>query len=517
MPIISKQFDEITKFINTQNICRTDSFQNIKNKKISILISYNEHYKNNIIQILNNFQKIYASNYDFEVIIINTSNCNNNFILQDLIANPTFIIICVTRTQICNLFNYCNGDTIILQNHDFIHNADIINHIHKNLTVHDFFNYSDCILNDTNIRFDNPRCFAIFRSNLIKYINLNNIHNIPDDFISNVNNLNITIIPPFLCFMSSKIQELSHHDNQITLSNSSQCVSNKKCFKYPKILHLYWDGNPFSFLNYITILSFNKFHKNWNIIIYTPTNRSKHLSWKSNEQKIKYKGTCYFDKLKRIKNLIFKNICFDEIGFSDNVSEVFKSDYFRYYILHKYGGVWSDTDIIFTANIEEKMNFEQDCVIFKCKSFSDPKNKTDDNNFYYPVGFFISVPNNNFFKYLMDSSASTYNPKNYQSIGANMLLKLFPNDNSIHNNRNFSDSIQVCNHEYYLPWAWNELDELYLKEHNVLPTNNIGIHWFNGSSISKKYATNLDKKIKSNSFVQKSYMDKLVSEYLKFA
>jgi len=36
-------------------------------------------------------------------------------------------------------------------------------------------------------------------------------------------------------------------------------------FDYPKILHLYWDGSPLSFLNLMTILSFNKYHLDWDI------------------------------------------------------------------------------------------------------------------------------------------------------------------------------------------------------------------------------------------------------------
>ena len=59
-------------------------------------------------------------------------------------------------------------------------------------------------------------------------------------------------------------------------------------FKYPKILNLYWDKSPLSFLNLLTVLSFNKYHNNWKINIYTPKNITKHKSWKTDEQKFKY-------------------------------------------------------------------------------------------------------------------------------------------------------------------------------------------------------------------------------------
>jgi len=68
-------------------------------------------------------------------------------------------------------------------------------------------------------------------------------------------------------------------------------------FKYPKLLHLYWDGSPLSFLHYLTILSFNKHNKDWKIVIHVPEKRTKTLSWKTHEQKLKYTGACYFHKL----------------------------------------------------------------------------------------------------------------------------------------------------------------------------------------------------------------------------
>ena len=38
-------------------------------------------------------------------------------------------------------------------------------------------------------------------------------------------------------------------------------------FIFPKILHLYWYGK-LSFLNYLTILSFKRYHPNWTINVW---------------------------------------------------------------------------------------------------------------------------------------------------------------------------------------------------------------------------------------------------------
>ena len=41
-------------------------------------------------------------------------------------------------------------------------------------------------------------------------------------------------------------------------------------FIYPKLLFLYWDGSPLSYLNYLTIVSFNYYNPCWKIIIFMP-------------------------------------------------------------------------------------------------------------------------------------------------------------------------------------------------------------------------------------------------------
>ena len=41
-------------------------------------------------------------------------------------------------------------------------------------------------------------------------------------------------------------------------------------FSFPKILHLYWDLSTFSYLNFLTVESFNKYHDNWDIRIHYP-------------------------------------------------------------------------------------------------------------------------------------------------------------------------------------------------------------------------------------------------------
>jgi hypothetical protein len=41
------------------------------------------------------------------------------------------------------------------------------------------------------------------------------------------------------------------------------------------------------------------------------------------------------------------SVDFDKLGFGENMAEVHKNDYIRISALNHYGGLWSDTDIIY--------------------------------------------------------------------------------------------------------------------------------------------------------------------------
>ena len=332
-----------------------------------------------------------------------------------------------------------------------------------------------------------------------------------DEFLLSIKynlKLNLKIIPPDKYFVVHQYHTRDNISSEIRrkwLKNKNlykEIKSNheKYNFKYPKLLHLYWDGSPLSYLNYLTVLSFNKYNKDWKIIVYTPINRSIKISWKSREQKIKYTGRCYFDKLNDIHNVTIQTICLDTIGFDNSASEVIKSDYFRYYILQKHGGLWSDFDIMYTGSIEEKMNFREDSVMFRC---------IHPRLTYYPIGLLMCVPGSKIFKYILNQCKHNYDGDIYQSIGAAMINKLFRDVNNI---SKIDSSVKLCNKDYYLPWAWNQLDEFLSKKENTLPDNNVGIHWFNGADKSKQYAIKLEERL--NNFAIECYLDKFVNEYI---
>jgi hypothetical protein len=285
----------------------------------------------------------------------------------------------------------------------------------------------------------------------------------------------------------------------------------KTKFKYPKLLHLYWDGSPFSFLNYLTVLSFNKHNKAWKIVVHTPANKTKLKSWKEDLNKIEYTGKCYFEKLNDISNVVVNKVHFTEIGFDSAASEIIKSDYFRYYILQKHGGMWSDFDIIYTGCVEEKINYGEDIVLFKA-SLSLNHKKWD----CFPVGMFLATPNNDFFKYIMKLALESYDPTKYESIGATLFANEFivNTKHSIHKHPHYNNTVKVLDKDYYLPISWYELDKLYVDKDIVLPQKNVGVHWFNGANVSKKFVNNLSEVMESEGTLGETAIMKLIREYV---
>lgn len=494
-------------------------------------------------------------------------------------------------------FEQTTGEIVIIQNPECYHVGNIILHTISNLKETEYYSYSCFTANTeeiTNRMLNSNNIFELiknkdFLEENFKYIDLN-WYNHPtepgrnvayhfcsaiyknkleliggfdkrfaqgycfddDEFLLSIKynlKLKINIIDTEKCFV---IHQYHKRNDSFNCENKqdddfikSKWLKNKNLFEkikyehekndfiYPKLIFLYWDGSPLSYLNYLTVESFNYYNKEWKIIVFTPTIRTTTISWKTNEQKIKYTGKDYFYKLYDVDNLVVLKIDLDKIGFYNDASEVIKSDYFRYYILEKHGGLWSDFDIIYTGSIEEKMNFKENTVIFQCKNYSNP-NDTINGHFeiYYPIGLFLTKCNTVFFKFILSKVKMFYDKNNYQCLGANMFIKLFKHSKircmcgniwcSGHqqyyidkNDLEIFDDLKICNDEYYLPIPWNNLDKLFNSDEIIkLSTNNVGIHWFNGADKTKEYINNTLTNIKN--FKINVAIDNLINKFVVF-
>jgi hypothetical protein len=279
-----------------------------------------------------------------------------------------------------------------------------------------------------------------------------------------------------------------------------------KLYKIPKVLHMYWGCNRgMSFLRYTSIISFSKYNPNWKLILHIPKHPCKiNPTWSGDEQKGNRSDNDYFNLLYESK-ISFMEHDFEDYGISNDIHEVFKNDFLRWYLLHKMGGVWSDTDIIYVNSIEsliENNDFKKEVDTFLCKY------KTG----YHAIGFLMSSKSNSFFGDLFYSSLKLFNSNEYQAIGSKLLNSIYdvdPNIDKFYRNNNFSfinpDSV------YSIDCNYNNLMKFFEPEINYLEKEGvIGYHWYGGAMICQSYEALINKdNYKSYDVILKKMIDKV--------
>jgi mannosyltransferase OCH1-like enzyme len=251
----------------------------------------------------------------------------------------------------------------------------------------------------------------------------------------------------------------------------------------PKILHLYWGNNEkLSYLHYLTVRSFRKYNPDWVIKIYHPVKTFYENTWVEKLQDKKYNGRDYNSKVDKL-NVIRVPVDFDTLGFKNYRSEVLKSDFFRYYILHKEGGVWSDYDVLYIKPMK-------DIVIPNPEVYGDSKNINTCFSYFknhYSIGFLMSTPGNIFFKKLMDNCCNFYDKKHYECLGISMWHKLYATPTDIIKSLP-SINLLLLPEPFYLPYDYNNMDLIFHKTDTTkIKLYTVGIHWFYGHMVSRKF------------------------------
>jgi mannosyltransferase OCH1-like enzyme len=263
----------------------------------------------------------------------------------------------------------------------------------------------------------------------------------------------------------------------------------------PKIIHLYWGkNNPLTFLQYLTVVSFNEYNPDWKIKIYYPTKISNNISWNSFEQKTKIISKDYFEELSKISQLVEKiEVDFNKIGFSNDYSEVIKSDFFRYYILYEQGGIWSDFDVVYIKSLNN-INYNN------FKHYGDSKDInfaisyiSNGNNPYYSIGFIVSSPKNTIFKVLMEKAKNNINTKDYQSIGCVLVKEVLGNSPEKIKLQYKDVNTLIFTDNFYVPYNPNDIKSIYDTKQIKITANTVGVHWYNGSPISRKFENKLER------------------------
>ena len=244
----------------------------------------------------------------------------------------------------------------------------------------------------------------------------------------------------------------------------------------PRIAHFYWGEKNMSFLRFATIKSFAEMNPDWDIRIYRPNTYCSKKTWTTKEHK--FDIDIKEDYYNKIDKEMWNNVSFNEFGFNDDTPEVIKSDFFRYYILHKYGGMWADMDIVFFKPMDFLFGM----------SGNEPSTYVCYNGRYYSIGVLLSSMNNPLFKLLHNKSIDMNIKKKtteYQSIGSSLWGNVF---------KDFDDISRIDNVKkiYNIPmdifYAYDSTKINMIFQSNdmsLFSDRSIGLHWYGGSSVTK--------------------------------
>lgn len=252
----------------------------------------------------------------------------------------------------------------------------------------------------------------------------------------------------------------------------------------PKICHFYWGAPVVPYLRYMCFKSFLQYNPEWKIRVYTPVKLTTHQSWSSHENKEGFNTKDYFYRLEELGiEIIPWNM--EDIGFSNDLSEVIKSDLLRLYLLYNIGGLWSDSDIIYFRPLKHTIPETYHTAYFCYRRGGPTQDPTPKNGpLYHSIGFMMGVPGNRYFKMLWEGIKShSLNCREYQTAGSPYYGTILDEIMFSHNQNDlYNFDINVVYPSRAVPGMWRPSGE-YISQ--IRPIT-IGWHWYAGHPHSGK-------------------------------
>lgn len=303
----------------------------------------------------------------------------------------------------------------------------------------------------------------------------------------------------------------------------------------PKLFHYYWDDfRKFTYLHLYSLRSAVHYHADYIHIIWTPTVANEEITWQemlNTDQTQACDWQHCLRELQRIPQIrIIPTDMITFLNVPSSMAEIHKSDLFRYKILHRYGGIWSDTDIVYrqeiTRLIPPNVNFET--ILVLCK---DIPNQV----IYIPIGLLMSRRRAPLFENIFQYARSRYDKSRYQCMGCEMMMSFFqihyksPIDwenlritlpNYKYDQENtlwFKNRHIFFDEHFYTPLDWTNIPHLFLENTRALRLDSIvGFHWYNGSPLTREFLREISSYRIPSKFngILFSEREKFVSEYL---
>lgn len=234
-----------------------------------------------------------------------------------------------------------------------------------------------------------------------------------------------------------------------------------------RVAHMFWTGGPMSYLRFLTIATFRKQNPEWAIHLHVGKYPCKRPEYPEPPHSVIYHGLMdWLPAAKRLATHV-REWDLEEIGFKRNAWASFKADYLRWHLLADEGGFWTDMDVVYFMPLDESHFEGQDFAI------------TMDDFAYY-IAYIYAQPKSKRAGEILQMASEAYNPKEYQSIGAAMLQRAWP-DRRVFTGK---AGIRAIPPVVQLPVMWHKLPLLYKTDWDVPTENSVGVHWFGGHALS---------------------------------
>lgn len=234
----------------------------------------------------------------------------------------------------------------------------------------------------------------------------------------------------------------------------------------PKKAYFYWGkGTPLSYLRYLTLASFRKFHPDWEMYLYQGTSKNYKIWNTRDRQDFMTRGNIdYMDKVTEL------NVKKKEYKKHGDKAPNFVSDFFRWDILSENGGWYFDLDQIFCKSFDDLCGWD---FIFGCKAM-------------LYVGVLGIKKESELAKTALSAVSKIYSPDDYISAGPRLIKYLWKS------NKKFKEAltkgkIRCTPKVNFYPIAnSDEVKSLYSGKF-VISEETYALHWFGGHPVSQRY------------------------------
>lgn len=251
----------------------------------------------------------------------------------------------------------------------------------------------------------------------------------------------------------------------------------------PKICHLTWTkGSVMSLLQTFTVVSFHKYNPDWRIIVHLVQKSIAEIG--KNTYVPDYSGKDYFHLIEKMSYVEIDEVNLSEMGITyEDKASMQISDILRIRYLYEVGGVYSDFDMIWLKPMSK---------FSKIKCTGNPDDfETTACFFEYTRGHhnnsnIVSEPHGKYLASIIEAQNTLLPPYSHQAFNTDLLQSLYPTFYYI-----ASDYPRVIAIHYntFYPYSIYALSDLYAANDlkPIMKEGVIGLHWFNGHSLSQAY------------------------------